>query len=80
MKSRILAEGELKVFNIFEAWRKKFEANPYPTLKELYDKDKWAVTVRQEMMTSMTSKVKFTDKKWVSGDDVSLLKDRELTA
>lgn len=63
---------------IFETWRDKFRSDPYPTLTELYEKDKRAVTVRQEMMEKLETEVYYSLEKPKSGDAAPPLK-RKLT-
>lgn len=72
-KIRIIARGELEVFDIFTTLRKEFKDNPYPTLKALYDKDKRAVTVRQELIEKMTLEVMYSIGKYDPEDNPELL-------
>lgn len=52
----MVAGGPTQVIDkIFKAWRDDFVANPHLTLTELYEKDKKAVTVRQEVMENLES-------------------------
>lgn len=52
----MVAGGPTQIIDkIFKAWRDDFDANPHLTLTELYEKDKRAVTVRQEVMENLES-------------------------
>lgn len=54
VKTRVEAAGPAAIVDmIFNEWRDKFRNNRYPTLMELYKKDKMAVTVRQEIMEKL---------------------------
>lgn len=59
-KTRIIARTESEVFDIFTKLREQFKENPYPTLKALYDKDKRAVTVRQELIEKLAIEVEYS--------------------
>lgn len=54
VKTRVEAAGAAVIEDmIFKEWREKFHNDPYPTLMKLYEKDKMAVTVRQEIMEKL---------------------------
>lgn len=56
LKNSAVTGGPTQIIDkIFKGWRDNFDAHPHLTLTELYEKDKKAVTVRQEVMENLES-------------------------